>query len=89
MSNLKPGFDNDILSANITILQEEIDRAWDLKESESTEESYTIPIVDNVGNRGADKETCPSLRGVIDEKNEISRRRQMRLLRQPKLLVRR
>ncbi len=91
-ANLKPGIINDALTVNVIILQQECDRAWETKVEESTEESYTLPFFsaqsefDDYGDYGEDN--LSTERFDIENKNAISRERQVLVMLQSKHLIR-
>lgn len=83
VDNLPPGIVRDPFGVARKIAQEEFDRLWDVKQQESTEESYTI--------RKSESELAemtPQERKDMETKNAISRQRQQLVLQEGKFVVR-
>jgi len=90
VKNLKPLLARNVVETNILISEQNCDKLWKLKEDESNEESYTIPIPETLESPtdAATKGASSKLLLEIQDKNALSRKRQREVLIQGKLEVR-
>jgi len=89
LANLKPGIAKGCLATSTAIVEEECEKLWQLKQDESSEESYTIPLpteIDSESEIGSI--SLAARRQLIQNKNKISRARQQTIVAQGKVLPR-